>query len=112
MSTGSLIVLAVIALIIAVAILHLVSNWRKGKSGCGCTKCNRCSGPNVDIEDCCRKDDRKQACASPAGCDLCQTFPPATARLVSESVPPPCFATGLGFRRSPERPALRCPQLY
>ena len=60
MSTRSLIVLAIIVLMVAAAIAHLVNNRRKGKNdcGCGCTKCNRCSGPNVDIEDCCRKDDR------------------------------------------------------
>ena len=66
MSSGDLIVIAVISLMVIGAVLVLWNNHRKGKSSCGCN-CSGCSqsatcrSPNVTIEDnescdCCKKN--------------------------------------------------------
>ncbi len=58
MNAISLALAALIALVIAAALAHLIGNKRKGISdcGCGCGRCNRCSGSNVDLPDCCEKE--------------------------------------------------------
>ncbi|MBR4685763.1 hypothetical protein PED39_07970 [Methanomassiliicoccales archaeon LGM-RCC1] len=63
MSSGDLIVIAVISLMVIGAILVLWNNYRKGRNSCGCncSGCPRsatCKSPNVEIEDCdcCKKN--------------------------------------------------------
>ncbi len=60
MNSVSLALVAAIALIIIAAAAHLINNWRKGRSdcGCGCGSCNKCSGANVDLPECCRKEQK------------------------------------------------------
>jgi len=66
MSTGDLVVGAIIALLAIGAIYVLWNNHRKGKSSCGCncsgcSKTGSCDSCNVTIDenetcDCCKKD--------------------------------------------------------
>ncbi len=50
MSTGDIIVLAVIALVIVAAVLIIVHDHRSGKCACGCKECGGCCNC-VEIED-------------------------------------------------------------
>ncbi len=56
MSTGDLIVIAVISLMVIAAIASIWNNRRKGRSSCGCNCCGcpkagSCKASNVTIED-------------------------------------------------------------
>ena len=59
MNGASLLVLAVVLLAIMLAIAHLIHNRRTGKTdcGCGCAGCSKCASPNVELPDCCKKDE-------------------------------------------------------
>jgi len=61
MTTGDLIVGAIIIALVIGAIAIMWNNHRKGKSSCGCncSGCHKTGAPNVAIDeecDCCKKD--------------------------------------------------------
>ena len=54
MTSGDLIVAAVIVLLVVGAVAWLVYSKKKGKSSCGCdcSACKGCGKSNVDIDEC------------------------------------------------------------
>ncbi len=58
MNATSLLVLAIIMIMVIAAVAHLINNKRKGKTDCGCNcgRCGKCSGSNVELPECCKKD--------------------------------------------------------
>ena len=51
MSTGDIIVLGVVLLLVAGAIISLVRAHRKGRCSCGCENCSCGCGKVLEIED-------------------------------------------------------------
>lgn len=51
MSTGDIIVLGVVVLLIGGAIFTLVRSHRSGKCSCGCEDCCNCCSSVISIED-------------------------------------------------------------
>ena len=61
MNAISLALTALIILMIIAAVAHLINNRRKGRSDCGCNcgGCSQCAGSNVELPECCSKEQKQ-----------------------------------------------------